>query len=59
MQYVQVYSGRTKIEVHNSWLGEESVFANGQLVSKKSSVWGTSHHFSVMENGEEAVSTGI
>jgi tetratricopeptide (TPR) repeat protein len=53
MQYRKIISGETVIEFHNNWLGEETVIANGQLVSKKSSVWGTSHPFNVMEQGNQ------
>lgn len=50
MYYQKITSGETIIEFHNNWLGEETVIINGQVVSKKSSVWGTHHTFSVMEN---------
>ncbi len=42
------------IEFHNNWLGEETIVVNGQTVSKKSSIMGTDHHFSVLENGSLA-----
>ena len=48
--YKKLKSGNTTIEFHNSWTGEETVIANGQVVSKKSSVWGTNHYFTVMED---------
>ena len=51
MQYQKLISGDTIIEVHNSWLGEETITANGQVVSKKSSIAGTNHYFTVMEEG--------
>jgi hypothetical protein len=51
MLYQKLHSGETVIEFHNSWLGEETVIVNGQVVSKKSSVWGTNHYFTAMENG--------
>ena len=51
MQYHQLRSGPTVIEFHNNWLGEETVIANGRLVSKKSSFWGTHHYFTVVEDG--------
>jgi len=54
MQYHKLTSGNLVIEFHNNWLGEETVIVNGQIVSKKSSILGTHHHFSVMEDGEEA-----
>ncbi len=54
MQYQKLVSGETIIEFHNNWLGEEFVIINGQLVSKKSSIWGTQHHFAVIEKGHQA-----
>ena len=54
MQYHKFKIGNTFIEFHNNWLGEETVVVNGQVVSKKSSIWGTSHRFSVIESGERA-----
>lgn len=54
MQYQKISSGNTVIEFHNNWLGEETVIVNGQVVSKKSSVWGANHYFSVSEDGEAA-----
>ncbi|MCB0589003.1 MAG: hypothetical protein KDD06_27190, partial [Phaeodactylibacter sp.] len=41
------------IEFHNNWLGEETVIVNGQVVSKKSSIWGTNHYFAIPENGAD------
>ena len=54
MQYSQIVIGDMIIEFHNSWTGEETVIVNGQVVSKKSSVWGTNHYFSLTEDGEAA-----
>lgn len=54
MQYAKFISGDTTIEFHNNWLGEETVIVRGQVVSKKSSIFGTSHYFTLNENGEEA-----
>ncbi len=51
MQYQQLRCGNVVIEFHNNWLGEETVTVNGQVVSKKSSVWGIDHHFSLLEDG--------
>ena len=53
MQYQKLTSGNIVIEFHNNWLGVETVIVNGQVVSKKSSILGTHHHFNLMENGEE------
>ncbi len=54
MQYQKLTSGNTIIEFHNNWTGEETVIVNGQIVSKKSSVWGTNHYFTILEEGEPA-----
>ncbi len=54
MQYKKVILGDTIIEFHNSWLGEETVIVNGQMVSRKSSILGTDHLFQVEEDGELA-----
>jgi hypothetical protein len=53
MQYQKLTTGETTIEFHNNWLGEETVIVNGQIVSKKYSVWGTNHFFTVMEDGRQ------
>ena len=53
MQYKKITSGNTIIEFHNNWLGEETVIVNGQVVSKKSSIWGTNHYFAIPENGAD------
>ncbi len=41
------------IEIHNSILGNETIFYNGKEVSKKWSLLGKKHEFSVIENGKE------
>jgi len=51
MHYQKLVSGETVIEFHNNWLGEETVIVHGQVVSKKSSVWGTNHYFTTIEDG--------
>lgn len=53
MQYQKLTSGDTTIEFHNNWLGEETVIVKGQIVSKKSSVWGIDHRFTVLEKGKK------
>lgn len=52
MYYKKITSGDTVIEFHNNWLGEETVVVKGQVLSQKSSVWGTHHNFSVIEKGK-------
>jgi len=51
MQYIKLKTDDLVVEFHNNWLGQETVIANGQIVSKKSSVWGVNHYFTTMENG--------
>lgn len=51
MHYQKLVSGETVIEFHNNWLGEETVIVHGQVVSKKSSVWGINHYFTITEDG--------
>ncbi len=41
------------IEIHNSFLGNETIFHNGKEVSKKWSLLGDKHEFSVIESGEK------
>lgn len=53
MYYKKIKSGDTVIEFDNNWLGEETVSVKGQVLSKKSSIWGTHHNFSVLEKGKE------
>ena len=50
MYYFKFKSETTLIEFINSFSGKETVIANGKVVSEKSSVMGTDHHFSVVEN---------
>ena len=52
MYYYKYKSGTTLIEFSNSFSGKETVFANGEVVSEKSSFLGTDHHFTVLENGQ-------
>lgn len=51
MHYKKLVVGETVIEFHNSSSGVETVVANGRVVSKKSSVWGTNHYFTIQEGG--------
>ena len=51
MHYHRFKVEDTFIEFHNNWLGVETVIINGQIVSKKSSIAGISHQFTVLENG--------
>ena len=53
MYYKKIQTDYCTIEFHNNWLGKETVMVNGQIVSEKSSVMGTDHHFFVTENGHQ------
>lgn len=54
MRYLTYFTGeRNRIDINNSLLGEESVFYNGTLVSRRTSLLGSVHEFMVKENGEE------
>ncbi|MEM1121970.1 MAG: arginine deiminase family protein [Bacteroidota bacterium] len=50
MYYKKLVVSNTVIEFHNSWSGVETVTANGQTVSQKSSIHGTNHYFTLAEN---------
>ncbi len=52
MYYQKIIHGEHLIEFSNSWTGEETVYLNSQVVSKKSSILGTSHYFETLEAGE-------
>lgn len=52
MYHLTLADDQTIIEFHNSWSGMERVYLNGQLVSSKSSILGTSHYFE-LKNGNE------
>ena len=51
MQYLELKLGDNIVSIYNSWMGEEEVKLNGQLVSKISSILGANHHFDIFENG--------
>ena len=54
MRYLTLYIDKSKtIEIHNSLLGNETIFYNKEEVSKKWSFLGAKHEFSVIENGEQ------
>lgn len=50
MKVISLYLDHLHLEFHNSVLGKETVYVNGQEVSSKVSVLGTTHHFSVYED---------
>lgn len=52
MKFTTINLGENKIEIFNSFLGRETIKVNGEVVSRKFSVFGTEHTFIVQENGE-------
>lgn len=54
MYYLKLRHEKTVIEFANDWLGVERIYANGQLVSEKGSIWGATHQFTLMEEGHQA-----
>ncbi|GAA5220228.1 hypothetical protein [Membranihabitans marinus] len=54
MYYLRIQHNNTTIEFHNNWLGEEVIIVNGHQVSKKFSILGCQHYFSIREMDEEA-----
>jgi len=53
MYYTKVKHGETIIEFHNDILGVEFVIHQGRVLSKKGSIFGTSHFFLIEEEGHE------
>lgn len=51
MYYKKIKTEHNTIEFHNNWLGTETIIINGQIVSKKSSIMGADHFFSLIEDG--------
>ena len=52
MKFITITLGDNKIELHNSSFGKETVKVNGEEVSSKHSILGTSHNFTISENGK-------
>ena len=50
MKYAEYNIDNNKIEFLNSILGKETLVVNGEKVSKKFSVTGTEHHFTIKSN---------
>jgi len=53
MRYLTFFShGRNRIDIRNSFLGEERIYYNGEQVSRHSSIFGSTHEFDVTEDNE-------
>lgn len=63
MKIISVNINGTNIRFDNCmWTGYESIYVNGELVSKKFSWWGMDHFFEVEEDGvwvDYVLTTGI
>ena len=53
MKYITINLGENIIEVHNSFLGKETIKVNDKIVSDKFSLFGTEHNFNILENEKE------
>lgn len=54
MRYLTFFTAdRHRIDINNSWLGEETIYYNGIMVSRKSSFFGSVHEFRITENNTE------
>ena len=54
MRYLTYYTqDRHRIDIKNSWLGQEKIYYDGQLVSRNTSIFGSMHEFRVTEDNEE------
>jgi len=52
MKFTTIYLEGNTIEVHNSFLGKETIKVNNEIVSEKSSFFGAEHNFELNENGK-------
>ena len=51
MKFTTIYLEENKIEILNSILGRETIKVNDEIVSRKFSIGGAEHIFSITENG--------
>lgn len=54
MYYSKIKHKDIIIEFSNDWLGVERIFVNGQKVSEQASIFGSTHRFTRMEEGDIA-----
>lgn len=52
MKFTTIYLGENKIEVFNNLLGIETIRVNDEIVSRKFSIFGAEHIFTLIENEE-------
>ena len=51
MLYKKLKTANSIIEYHMNWLGVETIIIGGQIISKKASLTGATHYFTIFENG--------
>ena len=54
MKYLTLFYKGNTIEIHHTHWGKESIYYNGKLMSARRSFFGSTHHFQVKEDKEEA-----
>lgn len=52
MNFAKVYNNEDVIQISNSLLGKETIRVNDEIVSEKSSLFGTTHYFDLYQNDE-------
>lgn len=50
MKLASFFHNGNEIEIHNNWLGKETIKYNGEDVSEHYSIMGAEHKFSVLED---------
>jgi hypothetical protein len=50
MKFTTIYLEENIIEIHNSFLGKETIKVNNEIVSEISSFFGAEHSFKINEN---------
>ncbi|WP_118951944.1 hypothetical protein [Taibaiella helva] len=54
MRYLTYFTeDRHRLDITNSWLGEEKIYYDGRLVSRNTSIFGSMHEFTVTEGEQE------
>ena len=51
MKRVEFTIDNSTIQFSNNWMGNETILVNGTPVSKKFSIFGTTHYFNIVNNG--------
>ena len=51
MKYITINLRDNEIEVHNSFLGKETIKVNDKIVSNEFSIFGADHYFRITKTG--------